>query len=374
MLGDLHALIADWLPLGLALVFVVLLNWGAHAWLIGRNRHLGSERLFARQLLMLLLLLASLVVLTLTLPISESARGQIVALIGLGLSGLVAFSSTTLVANLMSGLMLRVTRPFATGDFISVQSHFGRVVQRGLLDTEIQTENRELVSLPNTVLISNPVTVIGGSGAIVTSTLSLGYDVHHARVEARLLRAAEAAGLAEPFVRVLELGNHAISYRVSGLLDDAHRLLTARSDLNKRVLDALHEEGIEVLSPTFMNQRPVAADARIIPKAPLAPPAPADRAQAEPEEAVVFDKAERAAQAEAQRKALDRVVDALRAQHAAATDDAERQRLKAALDEAVARRDALSDHGPDSVLDDAAEAEEATQPVLQPAANARPAD
>jgi small conductance mechanosensitive channel len=336
MLGDLHVLIDDWLPLGLALVFVVLLNWGAHAWLIGRNRHLGSERLFARQLLMLVLLLASLVLLALTLPISESARGQIVALIGLGLSGLVAFSSTTLVANLMSGLMLRVTRPFATGDFISVQSHFGRVVQRGLLDTEIQTENRELVSLPNTVLISNPVTVIGGSGAIVTSTLSLGYDVHHARVEARLLRAAEAAGLAEPFVRVLELGNHAISYRVSGLLDDAHRLLTARSDLNKRVLDALHDDGIEVLSPTFMNHRSVAAEA---------------------EEAVVFDKAERAAQAEAQRQALDRDVDALQAQHAAATDDDERQRLKAALDEAIARRDAFADQGPDTLLDDASAAD-----------------
>lgn len=296
--------LTSFLPLLVVLATVLAVLWTAHVTLIARHPELGSERLFPRQLIMFGLTLASLVAIALALPVSDTARGQIIGLLGLLASGVIAFSSSTIFANLMSGIMLRVTKPFHTGDFITVATHFGRVVQRGLLDTEIQTENRELVALPNTVLISNPVTVVRSSGAIVSATLSLGYDVHHAEVEAQLLRAAQACGLTDAFVRVLELGNYAITYRISGLLADTKGLLTARSDLNRHVLDALHGSGIEIVSPSFMNQRPLAESAKVLPireEAPLAP----TPAQAE---TVVFDKADDAAR-DKSRSARDRLLD-----------------------------------------------------------------
>jgi len=40
-------------------------------------------------------------------------------------TGVIAFSSTTIVANLMAGLVLRMTQPFHTGDFIQAGEHFG---------------------------------------------------------------------------------------------------------------------------------------------------------------------------------------------------------------------------------------------------------
>ena len=64
---------------------------------------------------MLGLTLGSLVALVLAFPVSESSRNQIIGLIGLLLSGIIAFSSSTIFANLMAGIMLRVTRPFGTG-------------------------------------------------------------------------------------------------------------------------------------------------------------------------------------------------------------------------------------------------------------------
>jgi hypothetical protein len=72
-------------------------------------------------------------------------------------------------------------------------------------DAEIQAETRELVALPNAYLIGYPITTTRSSGAIVSTTLSLGFDIHHARAEPLLVKAAQQSGLADCF---LEQGGH----------------------------------------------------------------------------------------------------------------------------------------------------------------------
>lgn len=78
--------------------------------------------------------------------------------------------------------------------------HSGYLPFSMTLDTEIQTENRELVALPNTYMITNPTSVTRSSGTIVSTTLSLGFDVHHSKVESLLLDSAQRSGLEEPFI------------------------------------------------------------------------------------------------------------------------------------------------------------------------------
>jgi small conductance mechanosensitive channel len=252
------------LPLGVAIGSAAIL-WGARWFLIGRHADLASERKFPRQIVLLGLTIVGLVIIVLSLPISESSRNRLIGLIGLLASGILAFSSTTVVANLMAGILLRVTRPFGIGDFIRVGDHFGRVSERGLFDTEIQSESRELVAIPNTFLISHPVTAIRSSGTVISLSLSLGYDVHHSRIEPLLVMAAQESGLQEPFVHILELGNYSVTYRISGILTEVKWLITARSNLARTVLDTLHGHGIEIMSPTYMNQRRLADDKKVVP-------------------------------------------------------------------------------------------------------------
>ncbi len=263
-------------------------------------RYLGNERMCPRQIAMLVLMLVALVVMVLALPISEGSRNRLLAIIGLLISGIVAFSSTNIVANLMAGVLLHLTKPFRTGDFIRIGDHFGRVAERGLFDTEVQSESRELIAIPNTYLVSHPVTTIRTSGTIISTTLSLGYDVHHSQVEPLLLQAAEESGLSEPFVHILELGNYAITYRISGFLPEIKWLITARSNLCRTVLDILHGQGIEIMSPTYMNQRRVGDGEKMIPtlvqEEVSSPPVMA--------EDIVFDKAEQAEQAEDEKQKL----------------------------------------------------------------------
>lgn len=249
---------------------------------------------------MLGLTFTGILAIALTLPIEESALNQILTLLGLVISGIIAFSSGTIFANLMAGLMLRVTKPFSTGDFIDVKGYFGRVVERGLLDTEIQTENRELVAIPNTAMITNPISVTHGSGAIVSTTLSLGYDIHHSVVDTLLLDAAQKSGLEDPFVQVLDIGDYSVTYKASGKLTDTKNLLTARSNLCRYVLDGLHGAGIEIVSPAFMNQRKLSDDLKIIPAKVNVKVAESNRTAEE----IIFDKAEKAQQKENSKQQL----------------------------------------------------------------------
>jgi small-conductance mechanosensitive channel len=73
-------------------------------------------------------------------------------------------------------------------------------------------------------------------------------------------------GLTEPFVFVLELGDFSITYQTAGFLEEVKYLISAESELRECMLDALHRAGIEIVSPTFMNQRQLAAERVFIPE------------------------------------------------------------------------------------------------------------
>lgn len=336
--------VGRYLPIAITLPAVVLALWLLHWLLLGKNKDLGGEKKFARQLVMLGLTIVGVVAVALALPVVESTRNQVIAFIGLVVSGILAFSSTTLFANLMGGLMMRITQPFRTGDFVRVGEYFGRVAERGLMDTEIQTEHRELISIPNTFLISRPVTVFRSSGTIVSASLSLGYDLHHARIEPLLMEAAQACGLEEPFVHIMKLGDTAVTYKVNGMLKETKSFLTAKSNLYAAVLDRLHRESIEIVSPAFMNQRPLGEEQRFIPQEISHHPAPSG-SQAEK---IVFDKADAAEAREFERESLKAEIKQLEEELKLAEGD-KKERLQYQLE---GSREALQtlENSPDSSL------------------------
>ena len=324
------AFLMPFIPLVLAIVLVVLGLGALHYVLLARQSHLTSEEKLPRQVTLLVLTIIGLVVISMALPVNESTRNQVIALIGVLLSGVIAFSSTTMVGNLMAGLVLRVNKPFKVGDFIRVEDYSGRVAEMGLLDTEIQTETRELIAFSNTLMVNTPVRVTRASGAIVSVDLSLGYDIHHSEVEKHLLTAAANAELEDPFVQVISLGDFSVSYRVAGLLKEVKSMLSARSRLHKSVLDALHNTGIEIVSPTFMNQRPQLDGVQMIPRQPGSSKEAAASRDEEEEtnpEAIVFDKAEEAEQHEKNREGLAEQIAAINKQLETAEGD-EKEQLK----------------------------------------------
>lgn len=269
-----------------------------------RSQLVGNRQNFVRPLVMLGITAIALIAIIIAMPLNEGTTNQLLGLLGLVLTGIIGLSSTTFVSNAMAGLMLRSVGSFRSGDFIQVDSHFGRVSARGLFHTEIQTEDRDLTTLPNLYLVSNPVRVVRSSGTIVSALISLGYDVSESKVEALLIEAAKRVGLEEPFVHVLELGDFSVQYRIAGFLEDIKRLVTARSQLRIEAMNTLHDADIEILSPTAMMQRPI-GDRRILPQKVVASAISIKDDKPLPEERI-FDKAE---QAEAEERLVKELTD-----------------------------------------------------------------
>ncbi len=123
--------------------------------------------------------------------------------------------------------MLRLLNSFRPGDVVRVREHFGRVTESGLFHTEIQTEDRDLTTLPNLHLVCNPVPVVHSEGTMISMSVSLGCDVDHRPVENLLREAAKTNGLKDSCVHVMELGDYSVTYRASGFLEEVKQLLTA---------------------------------------------------------------------------------------------------------------------------------------------------
>jgi len=332
------------MPTGVTIIIVVLLLLAVRYVL--NKRYAGTPgHQFRCQLTVLVLSFIGLIVVILTLPVSESMIGQLLGLVGILLSAVIALSAMTFVGNIMAGLMLRAVKNFRPGDFVRVGDHFGRVSERGLFHIEIQTEDRDLTTLPNQYLVTNPVKVIRSSGTLVRADVSLGYDVSRVVVERVLLEAATDAELEEPFVYVMELGDFSVTYRIAGLLTEVKSLLSTRSRLHEMMLDRLHAAGIEIVSPNFMNQRVLDKDVRFVAKP--APKKATEEPMKPPPEAVVFDKADEAESLEKLRERqqeLHKELDELKSALAEAPDDTSRHSIKEKIEWTKARLERLTDY------------------------------
>ncbi len=329
---------SDWLPAAAVVVITVAAILLARL-IIGRSsRYNASDRRFRTQIISIAIALVGLLAVIFVLP-EGSDSDLAFSVLGLVVTGALAISSQSIIANAMAGLMLRSVSSFRPGDFIEVGDRMGRVTELGLFHTEIQTSDRDLVTIPNSVMMNQPLRVVHSSGTIVSATVSLGYDVSRHVLEPLFIAAGKSASLVDPFVQVLELGDHSVVYRVAGFLEDPRSMLAARSRLRGAILDVLSDEGIEILSPTYIARRSVS-------NAPLLPDASdaSDDEQWRPSaEHRVFDKAERAGQLETARSDLGDAVEnleilKLELGHAAAD---ERERVEAAITRQEARIDRL---------------------------------
>jgi small-conductance mechanosensitive channel len=336
------ALAEDWAPAlivgAVGVLFVVL----SHRALWKRNQASASSPLSILGPLFTLIVSGIVVVaVMLSLPIGDEAKGQLLGLLGLLVTAAVALSSTTFLGNALAGIMLRAIRNFRPGDYLRVGEHAGRVSEQGILHTEIQTEDRDLTTIPNLYLVTHPVTVLRASGTVVSAGVSLGYDVDYHEVEKLLMSAASDAGLTDPFVQVEELGDYSITYRAAGFLTEVKQLLSTRSRIRKAMLDRLHGANIEIVSPAFINRRDVEHQGAFVPQN---HPRRRRLSTASIPETRIFDKADEAearGKLEAELAAQQARVDRLKEELTASTFEVERRELQSQLQAAEERLEAI---------------------------------
>lgn len=282
-----------------ALVLLLALN----VWFFKRLKADTSGTKVIRRSITAVLVLVGTLSFILTLPIDHSLKGQILSFLGIIISAGIALSSTTLLGNMIAGIMNNSIKRFRNGDLIKVGDHQGRVTKKSIFHVEIQLEDSNFITLPNLYIASNPVKLTRKTNTVISTTVSLGYDISRTKIEAALEEAAIATGLTDPYVYITSLGDYSVVYKIHGFLQDSSKFFSTSSLLNAKVMDTLHEKKIEIVSPTFMNQR--RADETIFIPQPSHKEAPEKKA-ASPED-LIFDEAIKSEEIEKKKDSLQKI-------------------------------------------------------------------
>ncbi|KOH45914.1 mechanosensitive ion channel domain-containing protein [Sunxiuqinia dokdonensis] len=316
-------------PGSVLLIVVLLLIF--NSWLFNRLQSVKSDTSIAKRTVSFLLVLLGTLSFILVLPIEKSLKGQILSFLGIIISAGIALSSTTVLGNLIAGIMNNSMKRFRNGDLISVDQMQGRVTKKSIFHTEIQLEDSNFITIPNLYIATHPVKLTRKTNTVISTTVSLGYDVPRGKIEAALKKAASATGLNDPYVYITELGDYSVVYKVHGFLEDTNKYFSTISLLNGNVMDLLHEQGIEIVSPTFMNQRRV-DETEFIPKKEKSKPE--NDTGPSPEE-LIFDEAIESEKIEKKKDFLDELVEkqeTLKKELNETKDEVEIKRLKALID------------------------------------------
>lgn len=179
------------------------------------------------------------------------------------LSGLVvSLGSVGLINQVMSGLVIVYSRALKPGEFIRTGSIYGVVQEVGLLATKIMTALREEITVPNAVLVSSEVTnytrLAARQGAVVATSVGIGYDAPWRLVHAMLQRAAARTRLVlkepEPIVLQRALSDFAVNYELRVTIARPEERFVMLSELHANIQDEFNANHIQIMTPAFEGQ------------------------------------------------------------------------------------------------------------------------
>lgn len=176
---------------------------------------------------------------------------------------IVSLGSSTVIGNIIAGLVITYMRPFKIGDRIKLNDTTGNVIEKTPLVTRIRTPKNEVVTIPNSFVMSSHTVNFSQSareyGLIIHSEVSIGYDVPWRKVNKLLIEAAlNTPGVVDdprPFVLSTSLNDWYPVYQVNAYIKDADKLAQIYSDLHQNIQDCFCEEGVEIMSPHYMAMR-----------------------------------------------------------------------------------------------------------------------
>lgn len=207
------------------------------------------------RLLSLVLIVLGILVAFPYIPGSESPAFRGVSIF---LDVLVSLGSTGLISNIVSGIMLTYMDSFQRGDLVNIGSETGYVVRSSLFTTTLRTRTNRIITLPNASILSTSVVNYsnpGETGIVVTALVGIGYDEPWRQVEAILkLAASRTACIREdppPFVLERALNQFDVTYELNAHLKPAYPIYLAEAELNRQILDAFNEFGVQIMTPLY---------------------------------------------------------------------------------------------------------------------------
>lgn len=205
------------------------------------------------------------------LPGAQTAAFQGVSvLVGL----MVSIGASSIVGQGASGLILMYARSLRKGEYVRIGDAEGTVVELGMFETRLRTGLGEEITMPNAWVLSNTSKnysrAYPGTGFVLDTTVTIGYDTPwrqvHALLELAAQRTDDIAATPKPYVMQVALSDFYPEYRLVAYAtaETPRQRAEVLNRLHQHIIDVFNEFGVQITSPHF-TQEP--ATSHVVPQA-----------------------------------------------------------------------------------------------------------
>lgn len=208
------------------------------------------------QIIRVLVLAFMIIVIFPYLPGSDSLAFKGVSVF---LGVLFTFGSAGPLGNVISGIVLTYMRLFKPGDRVKINDITGDIVEETLLVVRIKTIKNEIISIPNSTILSNHTINYSSEsaqdGLVIYTTITMGYGTSWRQVHELLIKAALVTEFIEPapspFVYQTSLDDYYVSYQINAYTRQPGKQDLIYSTLHQNIQDTFSEAGLQLLSPHY---------------------------------------------------------------------------------------------------------------------------
>ena len=208
------------------------------------------------QLVRVVIVALALVVAFPYLPGSSSPAFQGITIF---IGALFSLGSTSVVGNIVAGIMLTYTLAFKVGDRVQISDTIGDVIDKGLLVTRVRTIKNVEVAIPNSMVLSSHIINYSMQaqerGLILNTTVTISYDtpwrlMHETLIQAALIT-TDILPDPRPFVLQTGLDDSYVRYELNAYTNQPQNMAVIYSELHQNIQDKCNEAGIEIMSPHY---------------------------------------------------------------------------------------------------------------------------
>jgi small-conductance mechanosensitive channel len=170
---------------------------------------------------------------------------------------MLSLGASSVVGQALSGLSLMYSRSLRVGEYVKIGDTEGTVTSLGMFTTKVHTGLGEEVSLPNSVIFSQPIRnfsrLVEDGQFMLQTGVTIGYSTPWRQVHAMLLEAArhtpELATDPTPAVAQHALNDFYVDYRLTIVVQGPFR--QTLSVLHANIQDVFNANGVQIMSPHY---------------------------------------------------------------------------------------------------------------------------
>ncbi len=168
----------------------------------------------------------------------------------------IGFALQETLGNFFAGLALRLSRPYALGDDVSVGQVSGRVDKIDWRQTSILTFSGDHVNLPNSLVAKEGITNFSSPTVLHARDIRVGLHYRHPPnqvmdvIRRVLSEVDEVRSSPSPEVHLLDFQEHQVLYRIRLWIEDYAQRWNIETAVRMGLWYAFRREGLEIPYPT----------------------------------------------------------------------------------------------------------------------------